>query len=146
MTRYWLTPIVNREPLRFGADRICCDPLEVLDHFRDTAHMLHPRLLPMFKSNLLLSDDEELCGSEFIELDLSEADDVVFDGNPYYLSHCAEAFLDRLLNVPEVLQMVSTMDLAYLEAPFDKQQLWKQQWMAWLKSGWDVILLREDGV
>ncbi|MBD0379149.1 hypothetical protein [Paenibacillus sedimenti] len=146
MTKYWLTPIIHKFPLQFGADRVCCEPLHELDSFREAAHKLHPRLLPMFKASLLLSDDEELCGSELIELDLSDVYEIVFDGRPYHLSHCAEAFLDRILNPQEVLQLVSTMDDNNSELSSDKQLLWKQLWLDWLKSGWDVILLREDGV
>ncbi|MDU0201647.1 hypothetical protein ACYEXS_02770 [Paenibacillus sp. MAH-36] len=141
MTRYWLTPIVNNSPLMFGADRINCTPLKALESFREMANGKHPRLLAMFKSSLLLSDDEELCGSELVELDLEQFKAISFDGEPFHLSHCAEAFLDRLLTRKEALELVSS-----LKCDVDSEHSnWINQWLRWLESGYDVILLREDG-
>jgi hypothetical protein len=144
MIRYWLTPIVSYSPLVLGADRIDCTPLTELEAFRGIANGRHPRLLSLFKSSLLLSDDEEICGSELVELDLSPSEDIVFNGNPFHLSHCAEAFLDRLLQRQEALNLVSSIDDSVLEN-HDQQIIWKKQWLRWLESGYDVILLREDG-
>ncbi|NOV03444.1 hypothetical protein [Paenibacillus planticolens] len=142
MTRYWLTPIVSYSPLVLGADRIDCTPPGSLEMLREQANGKHPRLLAMFKSSLLVSDDEELCGSEFVELDLGHADAICFDGNPFHLSHCAEAFLDRLLTRKEAMQLVSALN----ERDLDAESInWKNQWLRWLESGCDVILLREDG-
>ncbi|MDQ0921314.1 hypothetical protein [Paenibacillus sp. V4I5] len=142
MTRYWLTPITGYSPLVLGADRLDCSPLTKLEAFREMANGRHPRLLSMFKASLLLSDDEEICGSELVELDLTHSDDVVFDGDPFHLSHCAEAFLDRLLKREEALDLVSSLDDSTLDA---QQIIWKNQWLRWLELGCDVILLREDG-
>lgn len=142
MTRYWLTPIAGYSPLILGADRLDCSPLTKLEAFREMANGKHPRLLSMFKANLLLSDDEEICGSELVELDLTHSDAVVFDGDPFHLSHCAEAFLDRLLKREEALDLVSSLDDSALDA---QQIIWKNQWLRWLELGCDVILLREDG-
>ncbi|SDM89704.1 hypothetical protein SAMN04487897_101410 [Paenibacillus sp. yr247] len=144
MTRYWLTPIVGYSPLVLGADRMECTPIPELEAFREIANVKHPRLLSMFKSSLLLSDDEEICGSELVELDLSQREGVVFDGNHFHLSHCAEAFLDRLLKRQEALDMVSSIDDGCLEN-HAQHIIWKNQWLRWLESGYDVILLREDG-
>lgn len=142
MTRFWLTPIVSYTPLVLGADRINCTPLIAVDKFRELANGGHPRLLAMFKSSLLLSDDEDLCGSELVELDLGHSDAIRFDGNPFHLSHCAEAFLDRLLTRNEAVQLVLSLNEGDLNAESIR---WKNQWLRWLESGCDVILLREDG-
>jgi hypothetical protein len=142
MTRYWLTPIMGYSPLVLGADRLDCSPLANLEAFRELANGRHPRLLSMFKASLLLSDDEEICGSELIELDLAHSDAVVFNGDPFHLSHCAEAFLDRLLKRKEALELVSSLNDSALDA---QQIIWKNQWLRWLELGCDVILLREDG-
>lgn len=142
MTRYWLTPIVGYSPLVLGADRLDCSPLTKLEAFRELANRRHSRLLSMFKASLLLSDDEEICGSELVELDLSHSEAIVFDGDPYHLSHCAEAFLDRLLKREEAWDFVSSFDGKALDA---QQIIWKNQWLRWLELGCDVILLREDG-
>ncbi|UKS30302.1 hypothetical protein LOZ80_15725 [Paenibacillus sp. HWE-109] len=144
MTRFWLTPIKSYSPLVLGADRMACTPFTDLEVLRAKAHEKHPRLLPMYKASLLLSDDEDVCGSDLVELDLSDAGDVVFNGNPYHLSHCAEAFLDRLLGRQEAWDLVKA-----IEDSSDKlspEAKWKQLWLQWLESGCDVILLREDGV
>ncbi|MEW9701648.1 hypothetical protein [Paenibacillus sp. SI8] len=144
MTRYWLTPIINKSPLCFGASRICCEPSLELNKLRDAAHQLHPRLLPMFKSSLLLSDDEEQCGSELVQLELGTPMDIVFDGEPLHLSHCASAFLDRMLDTFEACGLVASLDNSGNQS--ELHQLWMRSWLNWLEAGWDVILLREDGV
>lgn len=141
-TRYWLTPIMGYSPLVLGADRVECKPLPELEAFREMMKAKHPRLLLMFKSSLFLSDDEEICGSELVELDLSCFGDVVFDGDPFHLSHCAEAFLDRLPKRQEALDLLSSMEDSVLGA---LQREWVNQWLRWLEVGYDVILLREDG-
>ncbi|MFC5450213.1 hypothetical protein [Paenibacillus aestuarii] len=141
MTKYWLTPIVNRSPLLVGRERIVCEPLAELEKLREIANGLHPRLLPMFKASMLLSDDPDVCGAEADELELASEDDIVFDGTVLHLSHCAEAFLDRLLTIRE------TQGLVYqLAANSERLQSWKQLWLSWLDAGWAVILLREDGM
>lgn len=144
MTRYWLTPIVGYSPLVLGRERVVVPSGEDLESFRMAASNLHPRLLPMFKASLLLSDDEDVCGSDLVEFDLTQSGDLVFDGNPFHLSHCAEAFLDRLLPVKEALVFVKKM-----EESFDPSQgphgAWSKQWLAWLEAGYELVLLREDG-
>lgn len=142
MTRYWLTPIVNYSPFVLGADRMNCTPLKALESFRELANGRHPRLLAMFKSSLLLSDDEELCGSELVELDLELFESISFDGKPFHLSHCAEAFIDRLLTRKEALELVTSLPESDVVPEHSR---WRQQWLRWLESGYDVILLREDG-
>lgn len=145
MTSYWLTPIESYSPLILGAERIHCVPLAALESFRELAGRMHPRLLPMFKASLLLSDDEELCGSDLVDLDLSQSEAIAFDGKPFHLSHCGEAFLDRLLSKEEVLKLVGTLELGDLEGDAVHLSMWRQEWLKWLESGCDVILLREDG-
>lgn len=144
MNRYWLTPIICREPVIFGADRLCCEPPGEADALREEAHALHPRLLPMFKASLLLSDDEELCGSELVEADLAAPGVLAFDGNPLHISYCAEAFLDRLL-APGVSKDLVRELKGGAGGLSDRQLLWKRQWLEWLENGFEVILLREDG-
>ncbi|GGI43384.1 hypothetical protein GCM10008018_01800 [Paenibacillus marchantiophytorum] len=146
MTRFWLTPIKSYSPLVLGADRMECKPLADLEVLRAQAQEKHPRLLPMYKASLLLSDDEDVCGSDLIELDLSDSEDVVFNGDPYHLSHCAEAFLDRLLGRQEVWDLVNAIEEEDSSDKLAPQAQWRQLWLQWLESGCDVILLREDGV
>ncbi|OCT17125.1 hypothetical protein A8709_24380 [Paenibacillus pectinilyticus] len=144
MTRYWLTPIVSYSPLTLGAARMDIPAASDFEAFRQMAAHQHPRLLPMFKASLLLSDDEDVCGSELVELDLTLEEDLVFNGEPLHLSHCAEAFLDRLLTNQEAGLLLSVMEeeAGSLEGP---PKGWLKQWREWLEAGYDIVLLREDG-
>jgi hypothetical protein len=148
MPRYWLTPIIDRFPLKLGSERLCCEPLNELEVFRERMQSLHPRLLPMFKASLLLSDDEEICGSDVLELQWSGENDLVFDGAPFHLSHCAEAFLDRLLSTKEAASMLilGTDEMLSSWEWSTIQLQWLYKWIGWLQQDREVVLLREDGV
>jgi hypothetical protein len=143
MSRYWMTPILCRLPLKLG-DRISCEATADLDAFRAKLHRLHPWLLPMFKTSLLLSDDDEVCGSATTEIEWSHAHELVFDGEPFHLSHCAEAFFDRLLGAEKVASLLN-FDIEMSD--WTPVQLdWLEHISKWLHEGQEVILLREDGV
>lgn len=144
MTRYWLTPILRYSPLVLGSERMICLPDADFEAFRQLAGNQHPRLLSMFKSSLLLSDEEDVCGSDLVEIDLTHESDIVFNGKPYHLSHCAEAFLDRLLNRREAMAMVKAME-KQCDADNGMNDVWTKQWLQWLEAGYDIVLLREDG-
>jgi hypothetical protein len=145
MSRYWLTPVLSRLPLKLGADRISCEASADLDAFRAKLHRVHPWLLPMFKTSLLLSDDDEACGSITTEIKLSQGQELIFDGEPFDLSHCAEAFFDRLL-YPEKIVFLLNFD-ANPSSDWTPDQLnWLEHISKWLHEGHEVILLREDGV
>ncbi|SEB41438.1 hypothetical protein [Paenibacillus sp. GP183] len=144
MSRYWMTPILNRLPLKLGADRISCGATAELDTFRAKLHLLHPWLLPMFKTSLLLSEDDEACGSMTTEIEWSHAQELVFDGEPFHLSHCAEAFFDRLLGAEQVYSLLNFEVERHDWTPI--QVNWLEHMSNWLRKGQEVILLREDGV
>ncbi|MNI21359.1 hypothetical protein D3C73_748790 [compost metagenome] len=147
MTRYWLTPIIQKEPLVLGAERICCEPIHVLEPLREAFQDIHPRLLPMFKASLLLSDEEDLCGDDEAEVDWDSGADIHLDGSPLVLSHCAEAFLDRLLSAIEVKRLLVDFTINDSDKAVNElQMLWIQYMNDWLNHGWEIILLREDGV
>jgi hypothetical protein len=144
MSRYWLTPILSRLPLKLGADRICCEATDDLDAFRAKLHLLHPWLLPMFKTSLLLSDDNEVCGPTTTEIEWSHGYELVFDGEPFQLSHCAEAFFVRLLGTEKAAALLS-FDVEMSD--WTPVQLnWLEHISKWLHEGQEVILFREDGV
>jgi hypothetical protein len=144
MSRYWMTPILNRLPLKLGADRISSEATAELDAFRAKLHRLNPWLLPMFKASLLLSDDDEACGSTTTKIEWSHARELVFDGEPFHLSHCAEAFFDRLLGAEKVYSLLSFEAERRDWTP--TQLNWLEHMSYWLREGQEVILLREDGV
>jgi hypothetical protein len=142
---YWLTPIVESEPLRLGSGRIACQPMQELEALRSELNRIHPRLLPMFKASLLLSDDEESCGSD-AEVHWLSGEDLVFDGKPLMLSHCAEAFMDHVLSSKEALGL---LEKAIGSMPFAcslSQEHWVETCKDWLSQKWQVILFREDAV
>jgi hypothetical protein len=147
MSRYWLTPVLSRLPLKLGSDRISCEATADLDAFRAKLHRVHPWLLPMFKTSLLLSDDDEVCGSTTTEIKLSDVQELVFDGEPLYLSHCAEAFFDRLLGAEKIASLLNFDVKSNPNSDWTPVQLyWLGYISKWLQEGQEVILLREDGV
>jgi hypothetical protein len=84
------------------------------------------------------SNDEELT------LSLAEAEDIVFDGQPYILSHCADNFLERLLTVEQTKR-------GLIDAGARRHQLWtlaQQEWLSymteWLAANHEVIIVREE--
>lgn len=147
MAHFWLTPVISREPLTLGAERMKCIPVTELALFRQVMDTVHPWLLPLFKANLLLSDGiEDSCGAEGEELNLFLADarDIVFDTNPYVLSHCAGNFLERLLRIEQTKQGLREVEAINQELWTDSQQLWLEQMHIWLASGKEVIIIREE--
>ncbi|MGG1514901.1 hypothetical protein ABE504_05780 [Paenibacillus oryzisoli] len=141
MTAYWFTPITHYEPLVLGTERLRLADDEALAALRTWAGARHPRLLPMFKASLLLSDEEDYCGSDDAEFVLSAEGAIVFDGKPFHLSHCAEAFLDRLLTRREVLELLAAAN-DWSKEHGELIQLWRQ----WAEAGYDLVLFREDGM
>jgi hypothetical protein len=147
MAHFWLTPVMSKEPLILGAGRLKCLPVDELVFFRQALDAVHPWLLPLFKANLLLSDGlDDSCGidGEELTLSLAEAEDIVFDGEPFVLSHCAEHFLERLLKIEQTQQ-------GLIEVGAADQQLWtpaQLDWLAfmtkWLALHKEVILIREE--
>ncbi|MCD1261534.1 hypothetical protein B5M42_022280 [Paenibacillus athensensis] len=145
MARYWLTPVTAKEPLTLGGERLVCEPQAELERLREQLAKLHPRLLPMFKASLLPGDEEaEACGDEAAEPDWGGGDDIRFDGVSLMLSHCAEAFIDRLLSPREALTLLDEAG-AEGEEVFVSSARWLGVMRQWLAAGCEVILLREDG-
>jgi hypothetical protein len=147
MAHFWLTPLISKEPLILGADRFKCLPVTELALFRQALDAVHPWLLPLFKANLLLNDGlNDSCGIDGDELTLSlaEAEDIVFDGMPYELSHCADNFLERLLKIEQTQLALVEAGAADEELWTTSQQLWLEHMSKWLAAGMEVIIIREE--
>ncbi len=147
MAYFWLTPIISKKPLALGAERIKCEPLVEITNFRQKLDMTHAWLLPLFKANLLLADDNtEVCGNDNEELTLSlaAAEDIVFDGLPYVLSHCAENFLERLLTIEQTLQGLDDAGAAFDELWSPVQRGWLAFMLKWLQLNCEIIIVREE--
>jgi hypothetical protein len=147
MAHFWLTPVLSKEPLILGAERLKCLPVAELTLFRQAMDAVHPWLLPLFKANLLLSDSlDDSCGMDDDELTLSlaEAEDIVFDGKPYVLSHCADNFLERLLKIEQTQLGLVEAGAVNEELWTVSQQLWLEHMRKWLAAHKEVIIIREE--
>lgn len=142
MARYWLTPVIKQEPFTMGQQRIALAG-DAFERFRSKLQTLFgPRFLLSFKTALLLSADDELCGGvEEPSLDLAAEESLVFDGQPLYLSHCAQAFFDRLPSRKEWRTSLAA-STGYEWTAEEAQWL---SWMnAWLEQDFDIVLLKEE--
>lgn len=141
MTVYWLTPLLNRDPFTMGSERIQCHPAD-LESFRSKlSSVYHPRLLMLFKASILVSDEEDICGDYgFHELELNVLGDIVFDES-LPLSHCAVAFLDRLLTLEETRLLVQDVSSDLWE---EHELVWIRAMRHWNEQGYDVIIVKED--
>lgn len=147
MAHFWLTPLISKEPLILGADRFKCLPVTELALFRQALDAVHPWLLPLFKANLLLNDGfDDSCGIDGDELTLSlaEAEDIVFDGMPYELSHCADNFLERLLKIKETQFALVEAGALNKDIWTASQWQWLQQMSKWIAADMEVIIIREE--
>lgn len=143
MIRYWLTPIYRVEPFTLGDERVLLSPLDEIKKFRQILHNLHPWLLPLFKTDLLMGNEEEvgMCRLDEMNIDLSQKGDIQFMGDDMLLSHCAEAFIERLLRPLEAASYLQLMDLNILS---EYQRLWFSKLTLWYGQQYRVILLKED--
>jgi hypothetical protein len=143
MARFWLTPVTAWSPLMFGEQRILCEDQAAFHDWRQSLYAVNPRLLPLFKAGLLLSDGEEddealSCGIDDELIDWASGKAIVFDGQPLHLSHCGEAFLDRLLQPKDALALLVNANIEV------QDQIWSPLFTEWLLQGWSVIVLKEE--
>jgi hypothetical protein len=142
MSRYWLVPLWNRAPLELGAGRICCEDSYELTDFRDHLSKLHPWMLPMFKASLLLSDEsEQACGTGESDIRLDDEGSIIFDDTVYSLSHCAEAFVDRLPNPEEASKWLKKADTMNWSP---SHRAWLDIMLEWNRQGFDIMLIKEE--
>ena len=141
-TSYWLMPIVHNDPLTLGRERISLQVTDKIASFRIKLSAIHPRLLPMFKANLLLSDDPDVCGSVDIpDLQLNEHHnrDIVLQSPTLPISHCAEAFFDRLLSPNEAVKLLEADSHSWTS---EEGHLISVM-LNWYRNGHAVFLLAE---
>lgn len=146
MSAYWLTPIVSREPLTLGAERLRLAPEASVAAFRAGLHEFHPRALMLFKAAILPADESyEACGTDALPFQLEADGDIVFDGSRLVLSHCGEALLDRLLGAGETRQALAAALSGgeFLKAA-PEAPLWCERMSDWLDRGCEVVLLKEE--
>jgi hypothetical protein len=146
MSVYWLTPVTGLSPATLGGERIMIAG-ENAEAFRSMMYKIHPRLLLTFKSALLVSGDGDKCGPDGGEADihLKPPGPVVFDGSSLVLSHCGEAFLERLPDPEEAVARLHAADPALrsgLEQP--PYGDWLNYAVQWWSLGYRVMLLKEE--
>ncbi len=144
MSVYWLSPLISRDPYVIGGQRQLCSG-ESFDSFRaKVQQQSSPRHLMMFKSALLLSDDDDACGSDGESgVDFHHSGDILFAPEQLPISHCAEAFFDRLPNPREwreALQMIEKSDVQWNE----QERGWLKAMKQWTANEYTIVLIRED--
>ncbi|SCW48682.1 hypothetical protein SAMN04487970_100972 [Paenibacillus tianmuensis] len=154
MSDFWLVPLSwDGETALLGGERLRLEPADLRMRFLEAMGRIHPRLLMMFKAHLLPEDESgEVCGTEELPFALAQSGDIrlsaaaepsetmaVTDALPTWrLSHCAEAYLNRMLTAREAAGL-----LRQVEAEPEAER-WLNAMRTWTASGRQVILLRED--
>ncbi|MFB6363772.1 hypothetical protein ACFCP7_06865 [Paenibacillus elgii] len=154
MSDFWLVPLSwDRETALLGGERLPLEPEDLRIRFLEAMGRIHPRLLMMFKAHLLPEDESgEVCGTEELPFALAQSGDIrlsaavepsettaVADTPPTWrLSHCAEAYLNRMLTAREAAAL-----LRQAEAEPETER-WLNAMRTWTADGRQVILLRED--
>ncbi|MFD0682639.1 MULTISPECIES: hypothetical protein [unclassified Paenibacillus] len=149
MSSLWLTPIVideKEQMVTLLKDRLELRPAEIADRFLALLRTVHPRLLMTFKANLMLSEEFELaCGVDELPFELASEGPVVFEQGGLELSHCAQAYLDRL---PAVKEMDEWLNIAAAKIADNREDDIIHQWVhtmvRWHKQGYAVTLLKEE--
>lgn len=116
MAELWLTPVTETGPdgtLTLGGDRIRVDADAAWAAFRAKLQRLHPRLVPLFKANMLLGEEADetdgSCGASAADLRLDSGEPIVLGAGGLPASHCALSFFDRLLAPSQSLQLLERL-------------------------------------
>jgi hypothetical protein len=150
MSIYWLTPVrIDGKTTILGAGRIALEPEDARERFLFILKAISPGMLLLFKSHMLLSEDAEAaCGVDELPFDLGFVEEpIVFGQDALELSHCAEAYFDRL---PNDKAMTEWLDIARLnisvipELDLMLEDSWLRAMQDWVGQGYQIILLRED--
>ncbi|CAG7605845.1 hypothetical protein PAESOLCIP111_00852 [Paenibacillus solanacearum] len=155
MAKWWLVPARwDGMTLELYPERLLLEPEERKAQLLQAVQQVHPHLLLMFKAALLLGDEAaEACGADelpfaleregVIRLAAAESDALTHvDANTeplWPLSHCAEAYLHRLIAPAEAAQRMDSI-IAELD-----MEPWIRAMRNWYEQGLHVIMLREDG-
>ena len=139
---YTMVPIVQDEPLTFGAEQVPLDGAEA-EAWRKGVQALHPRLLPNLKESALLSEeDSEFCVAGGI-YEFQRGQELQMDGEQFILSHCAEHFVDFLLSPAQCLELVGEKEaeVAALLTTEQRRQWWNAL-VSWWSKGCRVLLIQ----
>jgi hypothetical protein len=149
MSRLWLTPVQMEDSgsdITLLADRVELQPAEAAERFLSLMKSVHPRFLVAFKANLLLSEDYELaCGIDELPFELDEQEPIIFGPDALELSHCAQAYMDRLPAAAEMEDWLASAAgrLAELSED-DTVRAWLKLMQDWHRQGCVITLLKEE--
>lgn len=103
---FTLVPIICLEPLTFGAEFIAIDDAAG-EAWKKSLQQLNPRWIPQLKESALLAEeDSEFCVAGGV-FDYQRGQELVFDGQELVLSHCAEHFVNFLMEPEQCLQVAA---------------------------------------
>ncbi|WP_135546812.1 hypothetical protein [Paenibacillus cymbidii] len=146
MADLWLTPVKETGAagtISLGGERIRLGGGEPWGTLRGKLQQLHPRLVPLFKANMLLGDEadaDDSCGAAAIDLRLDDGESILLGAGGLPASHCALSFFDRLLSPAQSLQVLERLESS--GASSDERHL-AQTIVEWLKAGSAVIVLQD---
>jgi hypothetical protein len=144
MSTYWLAPLTSEEPFTFGEQRIRCAGPQFEAFRLKLQAAANPRFLLAFKADLLLEmeGDADVCGpgGDGLSEQFAGSAAIRFDDTSgFHLSHCAEAFLQRLPLPREWRSWFAEQSLAWDE----QERQWLQPLQQWADRNWTVVLIKE---
>ncbi|MGZ4164919.1 MAG: hypothetical protein ACXVDB_09325 [Tumebacillaceae bacterium] len=141
---YTIVPILQEQPLTIGKEYLPLDGGEG-EAWKKAIQAIHPRLLPQLKESALIEEEESafcVAGGIF---EYERGQELVIDGVQYTLSHCAEHFMDFLMDPAQCLQVVQEHRSAFASATVtDEQQARLALVCSWWESGYRVLLLQHS--
>lgn len=147
MSRYWLTPVqASGDEVALREERVLLEPEDTAGAFLKLLRSVHPRMLVSFKASLLLSEDaESACGANELPFQIDSMQRVHFGPDALELSHCAQAYLDRLPSEKEMHLWLESAESLLAGTNGDPQlHGWLSLLKSWHIQGFGVTLLRED--
>ncbi|TDF96709.1 hypothetical protein [Paenibacillus piri] len=147
MSTLWLTPVSidETEPsVTLLCERLELAPGAAADRFLALMKSVHPRLLVSFKANLLLSEDSEACGIDELPFELAGGGQIVFGEGALELSHCAQAYWDRLPSAAELEGWLGEAVRLAENNPDPVVGQWVAAMQNWHRQGFAIALLRGE--
>lgn len=138
---FTIVPVISLEPAKLGAEFLPLDAAEG-EAWKKALQAANPRLLPQVKESALLSEEEsEFCVAGGV-FDYQRGQELLFDGEHYRLSHCAEHFLDFLQPPEACLQWVQEHGevLARLNDTEERRARFAKV-SEWWQNGYQVLVL-----
>lgn len=150
MSIHWLSPVrIEENSVVLEAGRIELEPDEARGLFLSLLKSVNPGMLLLFKSHMLLSEEAaEACGVDELPFDLGDVEEpILFGPDGIELSHCAEAYMDRLPTIREMTEWLQVARLRLSTIPElenGSESNWLSAMQVWVEQGSQIILLRED--